>query len=161
LQLVRAFAQAVKDADALSGGGDGLHRRGLPLEKHPDLRAWDGGGVGIDHFDLEVGGEARSHEKSREKKGWNGAHCTPPLHAKGVMDGDSRRSPGLASEDVGPITTAGLPGPEPSGRRRISSLTVARQRGICTRFPVPVQSGRNARTKDVKERKDQETEIYL
>jgi hypothetical protein len=39
-----------------------------------------------------------------------------------------------------------FPGNFPSDRLRVSSLTVARQRGIHTRFPIPVPADENART---------------
>jgi hypothetical protein len=42
-----------------------------------------------------------------------------------------------------------------------SSLTVARQRGICTRFPILVGSDENARTRILKEQKKCVQEIYL
>src|SRR5512133_860959 len=58
----------------------------------------------------------------------------PPLHAKGVI-GCVRA--GLLAWRVGhvPYGSGGLPMRMHSGRR-LSSLTVARQRGILTRFPV-------------------------
>ena len=48
------------------------------------------------------------------------------------------------------LLPAAFPG-YPSGRAAMSSLTVARQRGICTRFPIPVSSDGNARTQFLKE----------
>jgi hypothetical protein len=41
----------------------------------------------------------------------------------------------------------------------MSSLTVARQRGICTRFPIFDGEDENARTKDLKEREKDVQEI--
>ena len=68
--------------------------------------------------------------------------------------GGSRQSPGFASQDsfYRPSDTIGLPRVS-QWPVAISSLTVARQRGILTRFP-PQLVDEDARTKDVeKERK--------
>src|SRR3954462_11219330 len=65
----------------------------------------------------------------------------PPCHAKEVKVDGSRRSPGFTSEDgqhenaSHPDSSAAFPG-NSQWPRAMSSLTVARQRGICTRFPV-------------------------
>ena len=65
------------------------------------------------------------------------------------MDG-SRRSPGFASKDKTncPTSATCLPRNYPSGGLQTSSLTVARQRGILTRFP-PRQANEDAQTKEV------------
>jgi hypothetical protein len=55
-----------------------------------------------------------------------------------------RRSPGLASQDGRAIRGSRRPSRESQWPRAVSSLTVARQRGICTRFPVFVQRRRRA-----------------
>ena len=72
------------------------------------------------------------------------------------MDG-SRRSPGFASEDdwqdlrLHPESPAAFPVSQ--WPRAMSSLTVARQRGICTRFPVFAERQRRAFRRYAKERK--------
>src|SRR3984957_8423104 len=50
-----------------------------------------------------------------------------------------------------PFTATGLPRISPSDQLQISSLTVARQRGILTRFPVFAQWQRRAYRKKLKE----------
>ena len=49
----------------------------------------------------------------------------------------------------------------PSDQQRLSSLTVARQHGICTRFPISLRAEGNARTKILKEREERVPGIYL
>jgi len=64
-----------------------------------------------------------------------------------------RRSPGFASKDgTGhPIAPAAFP-EFSSGLRQMSSLTVARQRGIFTRFPVFAERRKRAFRKSEKSR---------
>jgi hypothetical protein len=69
------------------------------------------------------------------------------LRAKEVEVDGARRSPGFASKHAcmsrSSIGIHGLPG-NFQWPRAMSSLTVARQRGICTRFPVFAQRRRRA-----------------
>ena len=71
----------------------------------------------------------------------NDEHDTPPLHAKGVGDVSlsSRRSPGLRVA-IG-IADSGGAFPFAQWPCAKDSLTVARQRGFYTRFPVPPDGG--------------------
>jgi hypothetical protein len=59
------------------------------------------------------------------------------------------------------IAAADLPGAQAPVTGSDSSLTVARQRGICTRFPISIRANRNVRTEEyLKELKKPEIEIY-
>jgi hypothetical protein len=56
---------------------------------------------------------------------------------------------GFALESQYPAIATGLPGISPGDRQQISSLTVARQRGIFTRFPVLITVMRTREPKGV------------
>ncbi len=81
-----------------------------------------------------AGDENHGHGERRTRR-----HDTPPLHAKGV--GDVVRAGLLACELRLASRTAAGPSRLHSGLSARDSLTVARQRGLHTRFPVPPDGG--------------------
>src|SRR5208282_830377 len=112
------------------------------------------GRLRVDDFDLEIGCGCGREKNEEQKRSAQCAHNHPPFHAKGVKVDGLRRSPGFASEDEEAIGSWQLA--EASGFCRrpsreysqwtaaIFSLTVARQRGNCTRFPVFAMGQRRA-----------------
>ena len=108
-----------------------------------DFSARYGGRLGIENFDFEIGGEGRGGEKTRSKKTTTDERIPFSFSRERVVGDGLRRSPGLRVRTLsGSVERGVLPRTSrtyeklvPSERPRVSSLTVARQRGICTRFP--------------------------
>jgi hypothetical protein len=94
-----------------------------------DVRSGDGSVMRVGDTDTQIGSE-NGGCCQQEKKEINETQGRPPLHAKGVVVAFAPVS--WLGESYG---SCGLPMRMHSGRQ-LCSLTVARQRGIFTRFPV-------------------------
>src|SRR4029077_7040850 len=146
-------------------GGSKYNRRrcGLCRREEGNLGAGDSSGVRVYDFDLEIGGEGRNGKKSQRDNSTKHAHAILLDTREGLLV-VAIRTGLLASR----VRTRGVqpgqpafPGIFPSDRLRVSSLTVARQRGIHTRFPIPVRADGNARTEEFKRAEKSAYGIYL
>ena len=142
--------QVGESRGAVAGGGLHSDSGVVAGAKQADLHAGNALAGRTLHGYFEIGRKSCCATQQRGQHDANDEHDTPPLHAKGVGDSiavacadpSSRRSPGLRVAIC--IADSGGAFPFAQWPCAKDSLTVARQRGLFTRFPVPPM--RNART---------------
>src|SRR5438270_12031014 len=134
---MRARRQIVKYGDSIGGGVRRCKLRIVCCSVDGDASSGDGAARRVGDTNAEIGGQRQSRQKQRQKK--KGIpHGNPRVHASGIGLCSSRRSPG---SQVSAYSTPETPFPSRWAEQwfldLLDSLTVARQRGIYTRFPDP------------------------